>query len=160
MSRIAAVATALPEHEYSQQAITDLLAPLVAHDPRRQALMRRMHASSRVRTRHLVLPLEQYRDALTFGQTNDRFVAEATRLAEAAADAALRAAGVRADEVDLIVFTSVTGVSAPSVDALLVPRLGMREDVKRMPMFGLGCVAGASGIARVHDYLEIGRAHV
>ena len=154
VSRIAGVATALPEHAYPQQAITDVLAPMVAHDPARQALMRRMHASTRVATRHLVLPLEQYRDALTFGQTNDRFVEEATRLAEAAASTALLRAGVRADEVDLIVFTSVTGVSAPSVDALLVPRLGMREDVKRMPMFGLGCVAGASGIARVHDYLE------
>jgi alkylresorcinol/alkylpyrone synthase len=154
VSRIAAVATALPPNRYSQQAITDLLAPMVAHDPRKQALMRRMHASSRVATRHLVLPLEEYRDALTFGQTNDRFVAEATRLAESATRRALLEAGVRADEVDLIVFTSVTGMSAPSVDALLVPRLGMREDVKRMPMFGLGCVAGASGIARVHDYLE------
>lgn len=154
MSRIAAVATALPEHAYPQQAITDVFAPMVAQDPGRQALMRRMHASTRVRTRHLVLPLEEYRDALTFGQTNDRFVAEATTLAETAARAALLRAGIRPDEVDLIVFTSVTGLSAPSVDALLVPRLGMREDVKRMPMFGLGCVAGASGIARVHDYLE------
>jgi alkylresorcinol/alkylpyrone synthase len=154
VSRIAAVATALPEYSYSQQAITDMLAPMVAHDPGRQRIMRRMHASSRVSTRHLVLPLEEYRDALTFGQTNDRFVAEATQLAETAVRAALLRSGVRPDEVDLIVFTSVTGVSAPSVDALLVPRLGMREDVKRMPMFGLGCVAGASGIARVHDYLE------
>jgi alkylresorcinol/alkylpyrone synthase len=154
VSRIAAVATALPQHTYSQQAITDLFVPIVAQDPARQALMRRMHASSRVRTRHLVLPLEQYRDALTFGQTNDRFVAEATQLAEAAVRVALDRAGVTAAEVDLIVFTSVTGMSAPSVDALLVPLLGMREDVKRMPMFGLGCVAGASGIARVHDYLE------
>lgn len=154
MSRIAAVATALPSHRYPQQAITDMLAPMVAHDPRRQALMRRMHASSHVDTRHLVLPLEDYRDALTFGQTNDRFVEEATALAATAVAGALEEARVRADEVDLIVFTSVTGVSAPSVDALLVPRLGMREDVKRMPMFGLGCVAGASGIARVHDYLE------
>ncbi|MGT2426650.1 type III polyketide synthase [Amnibacterium kyonggiense] len=154
MSRIAAVATALPSHSYPQQAITDLLAPIVAHDPRKQALMRRMHASSRVATRHLVLPLEEYRDALTFGETNDRFVEEGTRLAESAVRRALAEAAVRPDEVDLIVFTSVTGLSAPSVDALLVPRLGMREDVKRMPMFGLGCVAGASGIARVHDYLE------
>lgn len=153
VSRIAAVATALPEHAYSQQAITDMLAPMVAQDPRRQALMRRMHASARVSTRHLVLPLEEYRAALTFGQSNDRFVAEATGLAETAARSALLQAGIRADEVDLIVFTSVTGMSAPSVDALLVPRLGMRDDVKRMPMFGLGCVAGASGIARVNDFL-------
>lgn len=154
VSRIAAVSTALPEHVYPQQAITDMIAPMITADPGRQALLRRMHASSQVRTRHLVLPLDAYRDALTFGQTNDRWVAEATRLAEAAVRGALERAGIAAGDVDLVVFTSVTGVSAPSVDALLVPRLGLREDVKRLPLFGLGCVAGASGIARVHDYLE------
>ena len=154
MSRIAAVAAALPEHEYSQAAITDLIAPLVTHDPRKQALLRRVHASSQVRTRRLVLPLERYRDAVGFGETNDRFVAEATRLAASAVVDALEAADVAPEDVDLVVFTSVTGVSAPSVDALLVPVVGLRDDVKRMPMFGLGCVAGASGIARVHDYLE------
>src|SRR3954468_4350287 len=153
MTRIAAIATALPGHAYPQDAITDLLAPMVTQDPRKQAVMRRIHSSARIDTRHLVLPLEQYRTALTFGQTNDRFVGEATRLAAASLQQALDAAGVAPDEVDLIVFTSVTGISAPSVEALLVPLLGMRDDVKRVPMFGLGCVAGASGIARVHDYL-------
>lgn len=153
VSRIAAVATALPEHAYDQDVITDVIAPMVTADPGRQALLRRLHASSRVRTRHLVLPLEEYRRALTFGEANDRFVTEATALAARAVQRALSEAGVRAEEVDLVVFTSVTGVSAPSVDALLVPLVGLRDDVKRVPMFGLGCVAGASGIARVHDYL-------
>jgi alkylresorcinol/alkylpyrone synthase len=153
MSRIVAVGTALPDNAYSQDVITDLLAPMVTQDPRKQALLRRMHGNAGVDSRHLVLPLEQYRDALTFGQTNDRFVGEATRLAASSLTTALDAAGIAPDEIDLIVFTSVTGISAPSVDALLVPLLGMRDDVKRVPMFGLGCVAGAAGIARVHDYL-------
>jgi alkylresorcinol/alkylpyrone synthase len=153
MSRIAAVGTALPDHSYPQDVITELLAPMVTQDPRKQALLRRMHNHAGVDTRHLVLPLEQYRDALTFGQTNDFFVGEATRLAARSLTQALDAAGIAPDEVDLIVFTSVTGISAPSVDALLVSLLGMRDDVKRVPMFGLGCVAGAAGIARVHDYL-------
>src|ERR1700712_2707452 len=83
MTRIAAIATALPDHAYPQDEITDLLAPMVTQDPRRQAVMRRIHSSAHVATRHLVLPLEQYRTALTFGQTNDRFVGEATRLAAA-----------------------------------------------------------------------------
>ena len=50
-------------------------------------------------------------------------------------------------------MTSVTGIAAPSLDARLVQRLGLRPDVKRIPVFGLGCVAGAAGIARLHDYL-------
>ena len=47
----------------------------------------------------------------------------------------------------------MTGVAVPSIDALLMPRLGLRADVKRLPVFGLGCVAGAAGLARLHDYL-------
>ena len=47
----------------------------------------------------------------------------------------------------------MTGVAVPSLDALLMPRLGLRADVKRLPVFGLGCVAGAAGLARLHDYL-------
>ena len=49
--------------------------------------------------------------------------------------------------------TSVTGVIVPSVDALLIPRLGLRPDIKRLPVFGLGCVAAAAALARLHDYL-------
>ena len=154
MSRIAAVATALPEYVYPQAEITALLAPMITADARKQAVLRRLHESSGVQTRHLVMPIEAYRDAQTFTQTNERFVEVATALAERAVTEALRRAGIAAADVDLIMFTSVTGISAPSVDALLVPRLGLRADVKRVPMFGLGCVAGAAGIARLHDYLQ------
>jgi alkylresorcinol/alkylpyrone synthase len=153
VSRIAAVASALPPYRYEQSEITEMLAPMITPDPSKQAVMRRLHAGSRVDTRHLVMPLERYREAQTFTQSNDYFVDAATDLAELAAQRALDASGIRADEVDLVIFTSVTGVSAPSVDALLVPRLGLRENVKRVPMFGLGCVGGAAGLGRLHDYL-------
>lgn len=153
MSRIAAVAAALPENSYAQAEITAMLAPMITPDPSKQALLRRLHEGSRVERRHLVMPIEDYREAQTFTETNTRFVEAATDLAARAVRGALDAAGVRPDEVDFLMFTSVTGVSAPSVDALLVPRVGFRPDVKRVPMFGLGCVAGAAGLARVHDYL-------
>ncbi|MFD1714070.1 type III polyketide synthase [Amnibacterium flavum] len=153
MSRIAAVATALPPYRYPQAEITEMLAPMITSDPAKQAVMRRLHEGSKVATRHLVMPLERYREALTFTQSNDSFVEHATDLAETATRRALERAGITADEVDLVIFTSVTGVSAPSIDALLVPRLGLRPDVKRVPMFGLGCVGGAAGLGRLHDYL-------
>jgi alkylresorcinol/alkylpyrone synthase len=153
VTRIAAVAAALPEHSYAQSEITAMLAPMITADPAKQALLRRLHEGARVERRHLVMPIEAYLDPQSFTQTNMRFVEAATELGERAVSTALTAAGIRPEEVDFIMFTSVTGVSAPSVDALLVPLLGLRPDVKRVPMFGLGCVAGAAGIARVHDYL-------
>ncbi|MET0589893.1 MAG: type III polyketide synthase, partial [Naasia sp.] len=153
MSRIAAVATALPPYRYTQAAITEMLAPMITTDPGKQAVMRRLHAGSRVDTRHLVMPLERYRDPVTFTESNDRFIESATDLAAQAVRSALDAAGIAADQVDHVLFTSVTGISAPSIDALLVPILGLRPDVKRVPMFGLGCVGGAAGLGRLRDYL-------
>lgn len=153
MTRIAAVAPVLPEHSSSQADITRELAPLISTDPGKRAVLERMHAASGIGTRHTALPLERYRDLGSFGETNDIFIRVATDLAEQALRTALDTAELAANDIDFILFTSVTGFSAPSIDALLVPRLGLRPDVKRLPSFGLGCVAGASGIARVHDYL-------
>jgi len=153
-----AVAPALPPHVYRQEQITETLATLITDDPSRQAVMRRMHAASRVDTRHLVAPLDYYRDLGSFDQTNDLFISAGTDLAERALSDALAAAAIDAAEVDFFLFTTVTGVSAPSIDAELVRRVGMRSDVKRLPSFGLGCVAGAAGLARVHDYL-VGHPH-
>lgn len=154
MSRITSVSAVLPAFAYAQHEVTAAIGPLLTADssPRR-AVLERLHAASGVRTRHLALPLESYRDLDGFGQANDMFISVGTDLAERAVRAALAKAHLAPEDVDFILFTSVTGIAAPSIDALLVSRLGLRRDVKRVPMFGLGCVAGAAGIARVHDYL-------
>lgn len=153
MSRIAAVAPVLPAFAYTQAEITRELAPLISPAPERRAVLERMHAASGIATRHTALPLERYRDLGTFRQANDLFIEVATDLAELGLRTALAEAGLEPPDVDFVLFTSVTGIAAPSVDALLVSRLGLRPDVKRLPSFGLGCVGGAAGLARVDDYL-------
>lgn len=153
MSRIVAVAPAVPDHAYTQAEITAELASLITHDQSRRAVLERFHAASGIGVRHTVLPIERYRDLGDFGAANDIWIVEGTALAARAVAAALDAAGLEAGDVDHLLFTSVTGIAAPSIDARLVPVLGLRGDVKRMPSFGLGCVAGAAGLARIHDYL-------
>ncbi|WP_129337378.1 type III polyketide synthase [Cellulomonas endophytica] len=160
MSRIAAVATALPEHVHPQAEITEEIAGLLTSDPRRLALLRRVHASAGVRTRHLALPLEKYAAVQSFTEANDLFLREGLELAERAVRDALDAAGLRPADVDHLVFTTVTGVHAPSLDALVAQRLGMRPDLRRWPGFGLGCVGGAAGLARVDDLLAGHPDHV
>lgn len=147
------VAPVLPARSYSQGEITAALLAMITSDPARQQVMRRIHASSGVQTRSLVMPLERYSSLASFQESNDFFIAEGTTLAERAVTAALDSAGLAPTDVDFLLFTSVTGIAAPSIDAQLVSRLGLRTDVKRLPSFGLGCVAGAAGIARVNDYL-------
>jgi len=153
-TQIGAVRTALPAYRYGQAELTQAIAELSGVNPARRALLERLHAHSGVDTRYTALPLEQYGQLGGVGPANDRYIEEATALGERAIRAALDAAGVAAADVDLLIVTSVTGVAVPSLDALLIPRLGLRPDVKRIPVFGLGCVAGATGLARLHDYLR------
>ena len=153
-----AVEPVLAGYPYAQQVITDVVGPLVAPDPARAALLRRLHAGAGVRSRHLVLPLEEYAGLHSLGATNAVFVREGALLAEQASRRALAAAGLGPGDVDHVFATSVTGVAAPSLDVLLAERLGLRSGVRRTPSFGLGCAGGAGGLARVHDHLR-GRPH-
>ena len=153
MARILSVAAALPDHEHAQEEITAALAAGMAEDDRTRSVMERIHASSGIRTRHLALPLDEYRGLSGFTETIELFVEHALPLAQRSVRVALEEAGLSVDDVDHLFFTTVTGLGAPSLDALLATSMGFRSDLRRVPSFGLGCVAGAAGIARVADYL-------
>ncbi|MCI2237660.1 type III polyketide synthase [Paenibacillus sp. TRM 82003] len=151
--RVVAVEPVLPPHRYEQAEITAELAPLLVPEGARRQLLHRLHAAGGVEHRHLALPLERYAHLGSFTAANAAFAEVGLDLAERSVKGALATAGVAPEEVDFLLFTTVTGVAAPSLDAVLAGRVGLRPDVKRLPSFGLGCAGGAAGLARVADYL-------
>ena len=153
MTRILAVRSAFPAYRYPQPDFTRTVAELGGLGTAQRALLERLHGNAGVDTRHIVLPLPDYGALRGIVATNDRYIEEALDLGERALRGALETAGLTAADLDLLIVTSVTGVAVPSLDARLIPRLGLRPDVKRLPIFGLGCVAGAAGLGRLHDYL-------
>ena len=152
--RIAAVGKALPPNYYGQDELLAAFRQLWSGRVRNLDRLERLHRNVLVGGRHLALPLEEYHQLETWGDSNNAWIRVAQDVGEAAIRQALERAGLGVDEIDAIIFVTVTGVATPSIDARLMNRLGLPPRVKRMPIFGLGCVAGAAGIARAADYVK------
>ncbi|MFJ5925887.1 type III polyketide synthase [Kitasatospora sp. NPDC092948] len=158
MTRIAAVCGVLPPHRYRQGELAAGLAALRGGAGDEQALSERFFAGAGVASRHLAYPLERHEEIDGFGRANDAWLEAACELAQQSAELALARAELAAEQVDVVVSTTVTGIAVPSLEARIASRLGLREDVRRVPLFGLGCAGGAGGLAVVHDILTDGRS--
>lgn len=152
--RIAGVASAFPQNYYPQSEIASALKRLWSDELDKPEMLDRVLARVGVEGRHLALPIACYNDLADWGEKNDHWIQVAEDLAEQSICRALTRAGLCEADLDTIFFVSVTGIASPSIDARLINRMNLRPNIKRIPIFGLGCVAGAAGIARAADYVR------
>src|SRR5258708_5667394 len=152
--RIAGVAGALPPHYYPQEVILSALSAYWSDKLENPQFLSRLHSHSRVDGRYLAMPMERYYEVTTWGQANAVWIEVAQDLGEKAIRCALSRAGLDVNDIGALFFVTVTGVASPSIDAKLMNRMKLPPNVKRIPIFGLGCVAGAAGIARAADYVR------
>lgn len=151
---VLATATALPRHRYEQQDLAELARRVLPELELDSALLQRFFHSVNVKHRHLALPKEAYGDLGGMQQRSRAWLEVALDLGQRCVEDALQSGGVSADEVGQLMTTTVTGLSVPTLDARLMNRIPFASDLKRVPAFGLGCVGGAAGVARIADYLK------
>ena len=141
------LATASPGDPIPQERLKSLLSELWIGSNAGLRAMMTVFETSGVVTRHFALPLEEYPALSTsFAQRNARFVEVARALNLRASTAALSRAGLRPDDVTHVILVTSTGLSTPSLDALLANDLPLRQGVRRCPIWGLGCGGGASAL--------------
>src|SRR5579862_241949 len=157
--KIASAASAFPKHYYSQKFLLEKLQEYWGDRLRNPQLLERLHRNVTVEGRYLALPTEKYYDITTWGQANDTWIEVAQELGEQSLCRALHHAGLEPAALSALFFTSVTGISSPSIDALLINRMRLPANIRRTPIFGLGCVGGAAGIARAADYVRAYPSH-
>jgi alkylresorcinol/alkylpyrone synthase len=152
--RILSAATALPGHYYPQEVLVEAFRQHWGVKLDRFSVVERLHSATKVDGRYLTLPLEAYPDLKRWGEANNIWIDAAQRLGEQAISQAAAEARVDLQDLAAFFFVSITGVASPSIDARLVNRMGLNRQIKRIPIFGLGCVAGAAGLARAADYVK------
>ena len=145
---------AFPPHFYSQDELLAALRDRWAAEHHNPDRLDRLHRNVLVSGRHLALPIEDYDGLTTWGRANDAWIRVAQDVGAAALDEALERARVGRKDLGALFTVTVTGIATPSLDARLVNRLGLSNNLRRIPIFGLGCVAGAAGIARAADYVK------
>jgi alkylresorcinol/alkylpyrone synthase len=152
--RIVSAASAFPEHYYSQEMLLSALQEYWGAKIENPHVLRRLHRHVGVDGRFLSLPKEEYVKMRTWGEANHHWIRTAKELGEKALTNALADAGLTGRNLGAFFFVSVTGISSPSIDALLINRMGLCRNMRRVPIFGLGCVAGAAAISRAADYVR------
>jgi alkylresorcinol/alkylpyrone synthase len=152
--RIASVGSAFPKHYYKHDVVVEALKKEWRKRLPNADILDRLDGSMKVEGRYTVEPIEFYENMHTWGQANNAWIKHALDLGEKSLCRALQKAGLEPGDLSAIFVTSVTGIAAPSLDARLVNRMGLSTTIKRIPIFGLGCVAGAAGISRAADYVR------
>lgn len=154
MVHIVATAGCFPPYYYPQEELIAHICKLWAELPVNLNRLESFHRNVKVDGRHLALPIEAYDNLSGFGERNDAWIQAALDLGEVTLCSIFEQARLQPHEVNQLAFTTITGVAVPSLDARLMNRISFSPHLKRIPLFGLGCLGGAAGIARTADYLR------
>jgi len=154
MPAIISIETSFPEHYYQQSEILNSLKIIWADQPEKCKLIDKIKNNVQVDGRHLSMPIERYFEPMSFSDRNSLFINSSLDMLEKVTNRILNNVDIDLHEIKSLWSNTVTGFAIPSLEARLMNRLNFSSEVKRVPIMGLGCMAGVAGINRVADYLR------
>jgi alkylresorcinol/alkylpyrone synthase len=153
--KITSVATQLPPYTRSTEEIIPFLKLwLTGQDERYQRKVIKLFENAGVERRYSIMDAEEVFLHTSFEEKNDIYKRETIKLAEGALRKALSKAKLIPSDIDFIITVSCTGIMIPSVDAYLINKLEMKQDIVRLPVTEMGCVAGVSGMIYANNFLK------
>jgi alkylresorcinol/alkylpyrone synthase len=148
--RLLALKSAVPPYVIAQSDAAERAQGLFSK-VRDMAKLLPVFANTGIDRRYSCVPVEWYLEEHGWKDRTALYIENAVDLLETVARALLDEAGLKPNQIDTIVVVSTTGVATPSLDALLIERMGLRRDIQRLPIFGLGCAGGVTGLSRAAD---------
>ena len=152
--KIVSVGTAVPPYYYPQQELLSALQSMWAERHYNTDRLAQFHKNMQVDGRNLSCPIEFYLGKPNFTERNQAYQQMGLKLAQESLESALSQGPLPPGEIRHLAFTTVTGLAVPSLEARLMNRMALPNDLRRLPIFGLGCLGGAAGVARVGDLLR------
>lgn len=116
--------------------------------------------NSEITSRHISVPIDWFKSKHSFGERNKIYRDSSINLTKVAVNSSLKKANIDKDDINCIIFVSSTGIATPTVDAVLFGELGFNRHIKRIPIWGLGCAGGASGVSRAMEYVKAYPEHI
>ena len=148
--RLLALKSAVPPHVLDQSDVSVRAAALF-QGRRDMTRLMPVFENTGIERRYSCVPIDWYSEPHGWTERNALYIENAVALFEKLTDALLTEAGLGRGDIDAVVVSSSTGIATPSLDALVIERLSLRRDVRRLPIFGLGCAGGVIGLARAAD---------
>jgi len=148
--RLITLNTAVPPYPVDQADAARRAAILFANYPEVLRLLP-VFDNTGIETRYSCVPIEWYTEPHGWKERTELYLKNSVDLLERVTESCLSETGLRREDIDGIVVVSTTGIATPSLDALLIERMGLRRDIARLPIFGFGCAGGVFGLARAAD---------
>jgi alkylresorcinol/alkylpyrone synthase len=153
MPKIISVGKALPPYKLTQSDIKKFVRTHFSNSQLPIDRLLEIFENAQINERYFSVPVDWYREEHSFVEKNEQYILSCDRLGVESANDCLQAVGISPQEIDYIIFVSSTGIATPSIDARLINLLKMRPDIRRTPIWGLGCAGGAAGLSHAYHYL-------